>query len=76
MHRVTAPGMAAKDAFHRQISTFKNTPFLYGFYSIVRTRGLVPAFVYPQKGRNQQLVGPNGEDEQLLEEGGNHGAKL
>ena len=70
------PRMAPQNPFHRHIRPLKNPPFLNGFYGIMGAGWLVAAFIGAQERRYQELVGPDGEDEELFQEGGEHEAKV
>ena len=73
---MTAPGVATQDAFYGHVRTPKNPPFLYGFYGVMGTGGLVATLVHSQKRGNQKLIGSNRKNQQLFEESGKHGAKI
>lgn len=66
-HRVIAPGtpgMAPTDALERHPTTLKGPVSLNGDDGVVRARGCESARWW-QEGRDQLLIGPDGEDEEL-----------
>lgn len=46
---VSAPGMAGKEAFEGQVTSFEYSVLFKGFYAILGACGGVPAFVTQQR---------------------------